>query len=65
LLASASPLRAGTEAESVDPGRRRHREGGRTGRLKFVAVRHRIEQNGEPAVEERQDLVYRDVVSGE
>lgn len=32
---------------------------GRTGALCFVTVRHRIEANGQLALEERQDIVYR------
>lgn len=35
---------------------------GRTGRLTFVTVRHRISQGGRLAVDERQDIVYRDLV---
>jgi 3-methylfumaryl-CoA hydratase len=37
---------------------------GRTGRLTFVTVGHEITQNGQLKVEERQDLVYRDDVTG-
>jgi 3-methylfumaryl-CoA hydratase len=37
---------------------------GRSGRLTFVTVGHTILQGGVPVVEERQDLVYRDVVAG-
>lgn len=34
---------------------------GRTGRLCFVTVQHRIEANGTLVLEERQDIVYRDL----
>jgi 3-methylfumaryl-CoA hydratase len=34
---------------------------GRTGRLCFVTVEHRIETGGRTAVRERQDIVYRDL----
>ncbi len=33
---------------------------GRSGRLLFVSVRHVISREGEPAIEEEQELVYRD-----
>lgn len=36
---------------------------GRSGRLTFVTVRHRIEQHGRVVVEEEQDIVYRDAAS--
>lgn len=55
-----SPLRVGEEAtretfvESVAD------KEGRAGRLTFVTVRNRISQNGRLAVDERQDIVYRD-----
>lgn len=34
---------------------------GRSGRLTFVSVRHRITQGGQLCVDERQDVVYRDM----
>ena len=36
---------------------------GRSGRLTFVSVRHRITQDGVLCVDERQDVVYRDMVA--
>lgn len=36
---------------------------GRTGRLTFVVVRHTITQDGQTAVVEEQDIVYRDAVA--
>lgn len=58
-----SPLVVGEEAcretfvESVSE------KEGRTGRLTFVTVRHRISQAGRLVVDERQDIVYRDLSS--
>ena len=37
---------------------------GRSGRLCFVTVRHRILVAGETAIDERQDIVYRDAEAG-
>lgn len=37
---------------------------GRTGRLAFVTIGHQIEQGGQVAVEERQDIVYRAMADG-
>lgn len=38
---------------------------GRSGRLTFVSVRHQITQDGTLCVDERQDVVYRDMVASE
>ncbi|MCR8526342.1 MaoC family dehydratase N-terminal domain-containing protein, partial [Escherichia coli] len=44
-----------SEIVSVEP------KSGRTGNLVFVTVRHTIAANGETAIVEEQDIVYRDV----
>src|SRR3954447_7696208 len=36
---------------------------GRSGPMTLVTVRHQISQNGEPALEEEQDILYRDAAS--
>jgi len=59
-LTFRSALRVGREAvcdsEIVDVKEKQ----GRTGSLLFVTVRHRISQDGRLAVEEEQDIVYRE-----
>jgi len=60
-VSRVSPLRVGEKAtretfvESVVD------KEGRAGRLTFVTVRHRISQSGRLTVDERQDIVYRDL----
>ncbi|NMN93877.1 FAS1-like dehydratase domain-containing protein [Antrihabitans stalactiti] len=58
-----APLRVGEPAtrrtEVVD----QQEKTGRTGRLTFVTVNHRITQRGILVIDERQDLVYRDAVA--
>jgi 3-methylfumaryl-CoA hydratase len=57
---STGVLRCGepaTRRSEVTAAQDKH---GRSGRLTFVTVRHRIEQRGQVVVEEEQDIVYRD-----
>ncbi|WP_445503832.1 FAS1-like dehydratase domain-containing protein [Microvirga sp. G4-2] len=54
-------LRVGDEVRRISRIDDVEQKQGRTGALCFVTVRHQIEVNGRLAVEERQDLVYRDL----
>lgn len=61
---SLGPLRVGQVASRRSRVLTTVQKTGRSGRLTFVTVGHTILQGGVPVVEERQDLVYRDVVAG-
>jgi 3-methylfumaryl-CoA hydratase len=54
------PLRVGEEVELVSTVDKVEEKSGRSGALVFVTVRHRISAGGALALEEEQDLVYRD-----
>ncbi len=56
----ARPLRVGDRVEQVSVIDRIEEKHGRSGRLVFVTVRHTVSASGEVAIEEEQDLVYRD-----
>lgn len=53
------PLRAGTEATRVSTIAAVTEKTGRTGSLLFVTVSHEYNQQGELAISEEQDIVYR------
>jgi 3-methylfumaryl-CoA hydratase len=58
-------LKVGDEVERISRIENVELKQGRTGALCFVTVQHRIEASGRLAVEERQDIVYRELeVSG-
>jgi len=61
---SLAPLRCGERATRRARVLATAEKQGRTGRLTFVTVGHQIEQGGQVAVEERQDIVYRDAADG-
>jgi 3-methylfumaryl-CoA hydratase len=54
------PLVIGDVARRQSEIREVSEKAGRTGRLAFVTVRHRIQQSGEVCIEEEQDIVYRE-----
>ncbi|WKU03556.1 MaoC family dehydratase N-terminal domain-containing protein [Micromonospora sp. HUAS LYJ1] len=56
-----APLRVGEEAVRESVVESITDKDGRTGRLTFVTVRHRVTQAGRLTVDERQDIVYRDL----
>jgi 3-methylfumaryl-CoA hydratase len=58
------PLRVGERVEQISVIERVEEKRGRAGPLVFVTVRHTISAAGDPAVEEEQDLVYRDAPPG-
>jgi len=41
-----------------------HDRQGRSGRMRFVTLRHRLSVDGTPCIEEEQDIVYREAASG-
>ena len=53
------PLRVGVPAERVSTVADVKEKTGRTGALLFVTVRHEYRQDGEAAILEEQDIVYR------
>jgi 3-methylfumaryl-CoA hydratase len=55
-----APLVAGEHATRTSTITRIDEKAGRSGRLVFVTVQHRIEADGELKIEEEQDIVYRD-----
>lgn len=55
-----APLRVGSPAERVSEILSVTPKSGKAGRLLFVTVRHRISQDGRLAIEEEQDIVYRE-----
>jgi 3-methylfumaryl-CoA hydratase len=55
-----APLRVGEEATRRTTVVDTSEKVGRSGRLTFVTVSHTVLQRGEAAIEERQDIVYRD-----
>lgn len=57
-------LRLGTEARRRSTIASVEEKQGRTGRLVFVHVQHRIETEQSPAVEETQQIVYREAAAG-
>lgn len=59
-LTFRAPLLAGEEATRVSEVIGIEPKSGRSGELVFVTVRHRISQRGSLALEEMQDLVYRE-----
>jgi 3-methylfumaryl-CoA hydratase len=54
------PLRVGDRVEQLSVIDRVEEKRGRAGALVFVTVRHTVSSGGTPAVEEEQDLVYRE-----
>ena len=54
------PLAVGARVEQVSIIDRVEEKQGRAGALVFVTVRHTVSTEGDPAVEEEQDIVYRD-----
>lgn len=56
-----APLRAGTQATRTSTIASIESKTGRSGRLVFVTVEHRIEANGTLCIEEEHDIVYRDL----
>jgi 3-methylfumaryl-CoA hydratase len=54
------PLRVGSRVEQVSRIDRVEEKSGRAGRLVFVTVRHTVRSDGALALEEEQDLVYRE-----
>jgi 3-methylfumaryl-CoA hydratase len=54
------PLRVGSPAERMSEILSVTPKSGKAGRLLFVTVRHRISQDGRLAIEEEQDIVYRE-----
>jgi 3-methylfumaryl-CoA hydratase len=54
------PLRVGEKVELTSVVDRVEEKSGRSGTLVFVTVRHRVSTGGALAIEEEQDLVYRD-----
>jgi len=54
------PLRVGIDAERVSTVAAVKEKTGRTGSLLFVTVRHEYRQEGELAISEEQDIVYRE-----
>jgi 3-methylfumaryl-CoA hydratase len=61
---SVAPLRCGELATRRTSVLSTVDKQGRSGRLTLVTVSHRIYQRGELAVDEQQDLVYREAVAG-
>lgn len=59
-VTNLAPLRVGEEATRETSVESAGNKRGRSGRLVFVAVRHRITQRGQLAVDERHDIVYRE-----
>jgi len=55
-----APLRAGTTATRTSTIASIEDKTGRSGRLVFVTVQHRVETNGALCIEEEHDIVYRD-----
>ena len=53
-------LRVGERAEQVSVVEEIEEKQGRTGALVFVTVKHTVSAGGAPAIEEAQDLVYRE-----
>lgn len=53
------PLTVGARADRVSEIVRNEHKTGRSGALQFVTVRHRIVQDGDVALEEHHDIVYR------
>ena len=54
-----APLRAGERATRVSTIRKVEEKHGQSGELVFVTLEHEISGEGGPALQERQDLVYR------
>jgi 3-methylfumaryl-CoA hydratase len=59
-LTFAAPLEVGAAATRTSKIEKIHEKAGRTGKLVFVTVSHRITQAGHTAIEEEHDIVYRD-----
>jgi 3-methylfumaryl-CoA hydratase len=55
-----APLEVGGTATRTSTIEKVHEKAGRTGRLVFVTVAHRVAQAGRVAIEEEHDIVYRD-----
>ncbi|PXW23451.1 3-methylfumaryl-CoA hydratase [Paraburkholderia caballeronis] len=55
-----APLRAGTRATRTSTIASIEDKTGRSGRLVFVTVQHRVETDGQLCVDEEHDIVYRD-----
>lgn len=58
-----APLRVGDRVEQVSTIERVEEKRGRSGQLVFVTVRHVVSGPAGAAIEEEQDLVYRDVTT--
>ena len=54
------PLSVGKPARRLSVIREVSEKQGRTGRLAFVTVAHRFQQDGEDCIDEEQDIVYRE-----
>ena len=63
-LAFLRPLKVGAEAERVSTVTEVVEKHGRSGRLVFVTVHHRLSDGEGPCIEEEQDIVYRHATSG-
>ncbi|NYD41843.1 FAS1-like dehydratase domain-containing protein [Nocardioides panaciterrulae] len=61
---SLAPLRVGEQTTRRSRVLTTTEKQGRTGRLTFVTVGHSILQRGETVIEERQDILYRDLSRG-
>jgi 3-methylfumaryl-CoA hydratase len=59
-LTFLTPLEVGDTATRTSTIEKVNEKAGRTGRLVFVTVAHRVTQAGRVAIEEEQDIVYRD-----
>jgi 3-methylfumaryl-CoA hydratase len=60
---SSGPLRCGVPATKRSTVLSVTEKHGRSGRLTFVTLNHRIRQNGQLVIDERQDVVYREAAS--
>jgi 3-methylfumaryl-CoA hydratase len=60
---TSGPLRCGVPATRASRVASVQEKQGRSGPLKFVAVEHQVRQDGRLVVDERQDIVYRAMVS--
>jgi len=63
-LAFHAPLRVGANATRRSEIAKIESKTGKSGALVFVVVKHRIETDGVPAIEEEHDIVYRGLRSG-
>ncbi len=59
------PLRIGDEVERVSEIAKVETKDGRSGRMIFVTVIHRLRARGAPVLTEEQDIVYRDEIKSD